>query len=216
MAAGDTLEELIIVKYYQPANPFNAELDRDVKEENLDELQQTLKKFTRLERLNFCSSYFTIDVHREAVDQQNDQALAVTGNRFIELMFFNLKASLLEIHLGQWAYDDLIIYVSEICKELETVEINSVNVTDKSITEMLKKLKYLRFLDLSGCTNFVGVSFAEAIESEAGLGSSKIRQITLGPDFQGSTLQTIKTRIHSKQPEVVFQNNLQKEIYTKH
>lgn len=150
------------------------------------------------------------------MDAQNDQAIAVTGNRFIELMFFNLKATLLEIHIGQWAYDDLIIYVSEICKELETVEINSANVTDKSITEMLKKLKYLRFLDLSGCNNFVGVSFAEAMESEAGLGSPKIRQITLGPSFQGSDLRAIKLRIHSKQPEVLFNVNLNKEIYTKH
>ena len=63
----------------------------------------------------------------------------MTGNRHLENVFFGLRQNLLEVHLGRWAYDDLIIYMSEICKELEIVEINSDMVTDLSIAELLKK-----------------------------------------------------------------------------
>jgi hypothetical protein len=49
-------------------------------------------------------------------------------------MLFSLRTNLIEINLGHWAYDDLIIYMSEICKELENIEINSDQVTDTSVT----------------------------------------------------------------------------------
>jgi hypothetical protein len=159
------------------------------------------KKFAKLERLNFCSTWFSIDVDRDAVDEQNDQAIAVTGNRDLELIFFGLKNTLIEIRLGEWAYNDLVIYIAEICKQLEIVEINSTSVNDSSILELLRKLKYLRFLDISGCPNVIGTAFADAQEV---LASDKIRQITLGPEFNGQKMATAKARIHSKQPNVVF------------
>ena len=69
----------------------------------------------------------------------------------------------MEVQLGQWAYDDLIIYISEICKSLENIEINSDQVTDVSITQILRKCSHLRFLDISGCDNFQGTAFSDAI-----------------------------------------------------
>lgn len=111
-------------------------------------------------------------------------------------MFFGLRQNLLEVHLGRWVYDDLIIYMSEICKELEIVEINSDMVTDLSIAELLKKSKYLRFLDLSGCDKFFGVAFSEVKDN---IGSSKIRKITLGRNFTTSfELTAVKKLIHEK------------------
>jgi hypothetical protein len=79
-----------------------------------------------------------------------------------------MKANLIEINIGQWAYDDLVIYMSEICKELENIEINSDQVTDASILQILKKCKYLRFLDVSGCDKFNGLAFTEAIQPVEG------------------------------------------------
>ena len=49
------------------------------------------------------------------------------------MIFFNLRTTLTEVHLGEWAYDDLITYIAEICKKIEVIEINSSKVTDTSI-----------------------------------------------------------------------------------
>lgn len=62
---------------------------------------------------------------REVVDAQNDQTMSLTGSNELELILFGLKDTLKEIHLGNWAFDDLIIYMAEICKFLEVIEINS-------------------------------------------------------------------------------------------
>ena len=51
--------------------------------------------------------------------------MSLTGSNELELILFGLKDTLKEIHLGNWAFDDLIIYMAEICKLLEEVEINS-------------------------------------------------------------------------------------------
>lgn len=117
-----------------------------------------MTKFKKLERFQFCPSYYDFKIDVERIDEVNDQRT----NREVELIFFNLKSTLIEISIGKWAYDDFIIYVAEICKELENLEINSEQVTDKSVAEVLKKCQHLRFLDISGCPNFVGTAFADA------------------------------------------------------
>lgn len=111
------------------------------------------------------------------MDEQNDQTDALTGCRDLELTFFGLKSTLKELHLGKWAFDDLIIYISEVCKFIEVLEINSDKVTDGSITQILKKLENLKELDISGCPQFIGVSFSDAQENWA---STKLKKITLG------------------------------------
>ena len=152
-------------------------------------------KFNKLERFNFCSTWFSLKIDREVVNEQNDQTMAISGNRELELILFGLKNTLIELRLGEWLYDELLIYIAEICKEVEVLEINSSLVTDKSIVEILRKLKYLRFLDLSGCPNFLGTAFSDALEV---LASDKIRHITLGPEFNGRSMQVAKSKIHSK------------------
>lgn len=57
-------------------------------------------KFSKLQRLDFCSTWFTLDFQKEAVDEQNDDALSLTGNRHFELIFFTLKNQLIELHIG--------------------------------------------------------------------------------------------------------------------
>ena len=59
------------------------------------------------------------------MDAQNDQTMSLTGSNELELILFGLKDTLKEIHLGNWAFDELIIYMAEICKLLEEIEINS-------------------------------------------------------------------------------------------
>jgi hypothetical protein len=81
-----------------------------------------------------------MEIDRAAVDDENDQAIAVTGNRDLELIFFGLKNTLIELRLGEWAYNDLVMYLAEICKQLEVVEINSTVVDDSGIVEVLRKL----------------------------------------------------------------------------
>lgn len=105
--------------------------------------------------------------------------MTMTGSRELEMILFGLKETLIEIHLGQWAYDDLIIYMAEMCKKLEIIEINSDHITDTSVTAIFRKSKYLKVLDVAGCPNFVGGSFADAKE-EDGLAALNLRRICLG------------------------------------
>lgn len=129
------------------------------------------------------------------MNEQNDQTVAISGNRELELIFFGLKNTLIEVHFGEWMYNDLLIYIAEICKDIEIIEINSTQITDISIVEILRKLKFLRFIDLSGCPNFIGTAFSDALEV---LASDKIRQITLGIDFKDEGIRVAKSKIHSK------------------
>ena len=43
----------------------------------------------------------------------------ITGNRELELVFFNYKNNLKVLNLGHYAYNELIWYISEICKKIE-------------------------------------------------------------------------------------------------
>lgn len=207
---------MAIARWYQPNNLYDKAKDIKSKEEDFQQLRGILAgenqkafKFTKLEAFDFCSTWFPLDFAREVIDEQNDHALSFTGNRDVELIYFALKNQLIQLHLGQWAYDGLVIYLVEICKELEVVEINSDQVTDKSIAELLKKLKYLRVLDLAGCPNLVGVAFSDASEL---LASDKIRKIVLGSAFRGHSMQIVQDRVHAKQPNVVFELNEKKKF----
>lgn len=80
----------------------------------------------------------------------------------MELLFFGMGKRLQEMRIGQWAYDELMIYIGEMCKVLEVVEVNSDKVTDIGITHLLRKLAQLRLLDVSDCPNFLGTAFSDA------------------------------------------------------
>ena len=147
---------------------------------------------------------------RQQVDAANDQTISITGCQEIELLFFGLKESLVEIHLGQWVYDDLLVYIGEMCKKIQILEVNSDKITDISITSILRKLPSLRVLDLSDCPNFVGVSFSDALEDMA---PQRLQKVILGPSFQGHSMQVAKQKLLSKYPHVVVEMNDRKKYH---
>ena len=65
------------------------------------------------------------------------------------------------LYLGNYLVDELVIYIAEMCKEIEQVEINSTQITDVAISHLLKRAEHLKALDVSGCTNFTGLAFAD-------------------------------------------------------
>jgi hypothetical protein len=90
---------------------------------------------------------------------EDDNGTDVSGSRDFEKIFWALRGSLTQLSIGNYIWDDLIIYIGEICKELEVVQINSALVTDGSILHMIKKSKHLTALDVSGCIKFCGLAF---------------------------------------------------------
>lgn len=56
---------------------------------------------------------------------EDDTGVDVTGSRDFEKIIWNLKGSLTHIYLGNYVWDDLLIYIGEMCKELEVVSVNS-------------------------------------------------------------------------------------------
>ena len=135
------------------------------------------EKFINLTSLNFCSTWFSIEIVREVIDEQNDQAVALTGCRELELIFFGLKNNLKELHLGQWAYNDILIYIAELCKDIEILELNSRQITDPSICEAMKKMEHLKVLDVAGCPMFSGQAFENAEEH---LVCTKLQRLVVG------------------------------------
>ena len=47
------------------------------------------------------------------------------------------------------------------CKELEILEFNSTIISDAAISHLLKRTEHLTAIDLSGCTQFTGLAFAD-------------------------------------------------------
>ena len=77
------------------------------------------------------------------------------------MIFFSLKASLTHLYLGDYIWDEIVIYIAEMCKELELVEFNSSKLTDYAISHLLRRAEHLNALDVSGCSNFTGLAFAD-------------------------------------------------------
>jgi len=62
-------------------------------------------------------------------------------------------------------WDDIVIYIAELCKELEIVEFNSKEVSDVAISHLLKRAEHLTTLDVAGCPRFTGLAFSD-VDSE--------------------------------------------------
>ena len=76
----------------------------------------------------------------------------------MELVFFNMKANLRILNLGYYMYDEMLIYIAEMCRGLEKLEINSEAVSDYGLTQIFIKLTQLKYIDISACPNFRGVA----------------------------------------------------------
>ena len=64
---------------------------------------------------------------------------AVSGSRELEFIFLRLKDTLTQLHLGDFLWDEMIVFIAEMCKNLEVVELNSTLVTDAAISHVLKR-----------------------------------------------------------------------------
>ena len=85
----------------------------------------------------------------------------ISGSRELEQILFKLRGTLIEVRLGNYIWDDLIIYMAELCKELEVLEFNSDSISDAAISHVLKRSEHLTILDVAGCTRFTGLAFAD-------------------------------------------------------
>ena len=63
------------------------------------------------------------------------------------------------MHLGDYIWDELLVFLAEMCKELEIVELNSRLITDSGLAHLLKRAEHLSALDVSACPEFTGRCF---------------------------------------------------------
>ena len=105
-----------------------------------------------------------------------------------------LKGSLVELRLGNYLWDDILIYIAELCRELEVVEINSQEISDAAISHLLKRAEHLNTLDLAGCTRFTGLAFTD-VDSES-IKCKKLRWVQA--DLGGHELQMMQQRIEKE------------------
>ena len=125
-----------------------------------------------------------------------DDESAVSGSRELERVIFSLKGSLTHLHLGDYIWDDLLIYISEICKELEVVQLYSKKITDGSISHLLKRAEHLSALDVSGCSQFNGLAFFE-VEAET-FKSTKLKWCQL--NLTGHEMAMARERLQALVP----------------
>lgn len=85
-----------------------------------------LAQLRNIERLALCATYYPLKLDVAAINNQLVASNAtISGCKELEQIIFRLKGSLVELRLGDFIWDDLLIYIAELCKELEIVELNS-------------------------------------------------------------------------------------------
>ena len=63
-------------------------------------------------------------------------------------------------------WDEMVIYIAEMCKDLEIIELNSELISDAAISHLLKRTNNLKALDISGLTQFTGMAFGDIYSAE--------------------------------------------------
>ena len=121
-----------------------------------------LARLRNLERLSLCATYFPLKLDiAEVYNEVSHTNQAVSGSRELEIIIFCLKSSLTHLYLGDYIWDEMVIYIAEMCKELELIEFNSTKLTDAAISHLIRRTEHLKALDVSGCSNFTGLAFAD-------------------------------------------------------
>jgi hypothetical protein len=115
----------------------------------------------------------------------------MAGCREVELMFFRMKNSLLRLNLGDYITDELIVYIAEMCRGLETLELNSRSLSDYAVSHVTKRAENLKCLDVSGLTEFTGMAFTDV--NEENFVSKKLQLVKL--NLTGHELTVVKDRI---------------------
>ena len=127
---------------------------------------------------------------------EDDNGTDVSGSRDFEKIFWALRGSLTQLSIGNYIWDDLIIYIGEICKELEVVQINSALVTDGSILHMIIMSKLFKALDVSGCVKFCGISFQQV--DQENFNATKLKWLQVNLDVH--EMQMLKERVQVLAP----------------
>ena len=148
-----------------------------------------------LERLTLCPTYYPLRIEVAAIDNQLAASNAtISGSRELEQIIFRLKGSLVELRLGNYIWDDLLIYIAELCRELEIVEFNSNEISDAGISHLLKRAEHLTTLDLAGCQKFTGLAFTD-VDSET-IRCKKLRWVQANLTLH--ELQMAQTRLQNE------------------
>ena len=146
-----TLEELSITKFIQSTKHMK----------DLTELLP-LKHLKSIKTLNLCfTSYPLVCEISDTSEEASFMNSAISGSRELEQIFFCLKPTLTHIKLGDYIWDDFVIYMAEVCKNIEIVEFNSRQITDSAISHLLKRAEHLTALDVALCNQFTGLAFAD-------------------------------------------------------
>ena len=148
----------------------------------------SLGQLRGIERLALCPTYHPLQLEVATINNSLEASNAsISGSRELEQVIFKLKNSLVELRLGDYIWDDLIIYIAELCKELEIVEFNSSHLSDAAISHLLKRTEHLTTLDVAGCTSFTGLAFTDVTTEtlkatklrwvQANLGSHEVEMV---------------------------------------
>ena len=149
-------------------------------------------RLRNLERLSLCATYFPLQLDIAEIDNEVSHTnLAVSGSRELEIIFFCLKASLTHLYLGDFIWDEMVIYIAEMCKEIELIEFNSTKLTDAAISHLIRRAEHLKALDVSGCSNFTGLAFADCTQET--FKATKLKWVQL--NLLGHELQMAKDRL---------------------
>lgn len=133
----------------------------------------------------------------------------MAGSRELELLMFNFKNNLRVLSLGQYLYDELLDFIAEMCsKKLEKLEINSDQITDRSLVTVLRKMSELKYLDISGCPNITG----EALCSVTEFGCTQLRRFICGFAYGSYEAQKVKEKLKEFVPTCQLEINTKKNF----
>ena len=90
----------------------------------------------------------------------------------------------------------MLIYIAEMCGQVEKLEVNSEAVSDRSITQVFIKMTQLKYIDISACPNVLGVALYDAGEY-FGAKDLKIYVTAL----EGTEKQRVQERLISLAPQ---------------
>ena len=91
-------------------------------------------------------------------------------------------------------------------------------MTDYGVTALFRRCHKLTVVDLSGCENFVGVSFNDSMTSQSDVDMDwnktlrHLRRLTLGAYFTGSAKHSIAQRIIERSPGCLVDINDKKDF----
>ena len=121
--------------------------------------------------------------------------ISIAGSRELELVIFNAKNQLRILHIGQYIYDVMLIYIAEMCRGLEKLEVNSDLVSDRSITQVLIKMTQLKYIDVSACPEFLGAALQDAGEH---FGAKELKRFVTA--LEGYEKQRVQERLATMAP----------------